>query len=218
MFSQPPQLFSSLSSSLLHRSTQGSSSSISPSHGSRPAERPPYPPPGASSLFLSSMDVSPCFSFPTAAHRELSSSPSSHPFAVHGEQELFPPMADGFHLHQPPWPSSLGAGTLQPWRDALLLHGLDPSLHLSLASHGAHAPCPRRSPPPCWMAGLGGRCCHESHVGSRRWAAGSRVLLLCAGRPTSLRLPPRSPPHGHLPLLVPFSIGAELLLPAAGAP
>jgi hypothetical protein len=40
---------------------------LAPSHGSRAAERPPYPPPGESSLFLSSLDASPCFFFPTAA-------------------------------------------------------------------------------------------------------------------------------------------------------
>jgi hypothetical protein len=95
---------------------------LAPSHGSRAAERPPYPPPGASSLFLSSLDASPCFSFPTARMPSLSAhvqgllkrrkpQPSpmdalySSPLAVHGWAPLQKLPATPFLL--PPWPRAL---------------------------------------------------------------------------------------------------------------
>jgi hypothetical protein len=96
----------------------------------------------------------------------------------------------------------------QPWRDALLPMALMPPV---LGARLLHVGWP------VWVVAAAMRAM-SAPCSPCRWAAGSRVLLLYAGRPTSLRLPPRSPPHGHLPLLLPFSIGAELLLPAAGAP
>jgi hypothetical protein len=66
--------------------------------------------------------------------------------------------------------------------------------------HSARRPPPYASPAPLL-------------AGGRRPAA-----RIHGSSPSSLRLPPRSPPHGRLPLPLPFSIGVELLLPAAAPP
>jgi hypothetical protein len=92
------------------------------------ARHPPYPPSGASSLFLSSMDVSPCFSFPTARMPSLSAhvqgllkrrkpQPSpmdalcSSPLAVHGRAPLQKLPAAPFLL-----PPMAASSLLLPWR------------------------------------------------------------------------------------------------------